>query len=84
MLDDMISSTLDWISLSVMRLMWPLFTFFSQICSGFEPIEYRIDRNPDWKVFLNMVHRSACSDWAETRDCRATDNCDPLQHRSQG
>ena len=41
-----ISRTRDWISLSVMRLMWPLRTFLSQICSGLEPIEYRIDRNP--------------------------------------
>lgn len=37
---DMISSTLDWMSLSVMRLMWPFITFLSQICSGFEPMEY--------------------------------------------
>ncbi len=36
---DMISSTDDWMSLSVMRLMCPLFTVLSQICSGFEPIE---------------------------------------------
>ena len=37
MLVDMISSTLDWMSLSVMRLMWPFWTTFSQIWSGFEP-----------------------------------------------
>lgn len=37
---DMISSTDDWISLSVMRLMCPFITFLSQICSGLEPIEY--------------------------------------------
>merc|ERR1719446_644475 len=52
---DMISSTLDWMSLSVMRLMWPFMTFLSQICSGLLPIEYRIDKKPDWKVFLNMA-----------------------------
>ena len=37
---DMISSTDDWMSLSVMRLMCPFITFLSQICSGLEPIEY--------------------------------------------
>lgn len=26
----------------------------SQICNGFEPIEYNIDKKPDWNVFLNM------------------------------
>merc|ERR1719230_2033514 len=50
----MISSTLDWMSLSVMRLMWPFITFLSQICSGFEPMEYRMDKKPDWNVFLNI------------------------------
>lgn len=30
-------------------------TFLSQIWSGLLPIEYMIERNPDWKVFLNMV-----------------------------
>ena len=38
MLVDMISRTDDWMSLSVIRLMWPLFTDLSQICSGFEPV----------------------------------------------
>jgi hypothetical protein len=33
-----ISSVEDWMSLSVMRLMWPLRTFLSQICSGFAPM----------------------------------------------
>ena len=33
-------------------------TFLSQICRGLEPIEYMIDRKPDWKVFLNMVRGS--------------------------
>ena len=37
---DMISSTDDWMSLSVMRLMCPFMTFLSQICSGLEPMEY--------------------------------------------
>lgn len=32
----MISRTEDWMSLSVMRLMWPLRTFLSQIWSGLE------------------------------------------------
>ena len=41
MLVDMISSTEDWMSLSVMRLMWPLRTCFSQICSGLEPVRSR-------------------------------------------
>eukprot|EP00965_Chrysotila_dentata_P108071 3569226-Pleurochrysis_carterae.AAC.4 len=47
MLLDMISSTLDWMSLSVIRLMWPFCTCFSQICSGFDPIEYKMERKPD-------------------------------------
>ena len=34
----MISSTLDWMSWSVMRLMWPFRTCLSQICSGLLPI----------------------------------------------
>ena len=55
-----ISSTSDWMSLSVMRLMWPLRTFLSQICSGFDPIEYRMERNPLWKVFLNILVAWLC------------------------
>ena len=43
-----ISSTLDWMSPSVMRLMWPFLTFLSQICSGLEPMLKRMDRKPDW------------------------------------
>ena len=39
MLVDIISSTDDWMSLSVIRLMCPLRTSLYQICSGFEPIE---------------------------------------------
>ena len=57
----MISSTLDWMSLSVMRLMWPLRTFLSQICSGLLPIEYRIERKPDWNVLRNMVSGAAAA-----------------------
>ena len=30
-------------------------TFLSQIWSGLLPIEYMIERNPDWKVFLNIL-----------------------------
>ena len=30
------SRTVDWISASVMRLIWPLFTFVSQIWRGFD------------------------------------------------
>ena len=41
-------------SWSVMRLMCPLRTCLSHICSGLLPILYRIDRNPDWNVFLNI------------------------------
>ena len=29
--------------------------FLSQICSGLLPMEYRIDRKPDWNVFLNIA-----------------------------
>ena len=29
--------------------------FLSQICSGLLPMLYRIDRKPDWNVFLNMA-----------------------------
>merc|ERR1719203_1375469 len=35
----MISSTLDWMSVSVRRLMCPFLTFLSQICNGLLPIE---------------------------------------------
>jgi hypothetical protein len=28
--------------------------FLSQICSGLLPMLYRMDKNPDWKVFLNI------------------------------
>ena len=51
----MISSTDDWMSWSVMRLMWPLRTFLSQIWSGLLPMEYSTDRKPDWKVLRNMA-----------------------------
>jgi hypothetical protein len=30
-------------------------TFLSHICSGLLPMLYKIDKNPDWKVFLNIV-----------------------------
>lgn len=51
-----ISNTKLWISLSVIRFMWPFRTFLSQICNGLLPILYKIDKNPDWNVFLNMIH----------------------------
>lgn len=50
-----ISNTKLWISLSVIRLMWPFRTFLSQICNGLLPILYKIDKKPDWNVFLNMM-----------------------------
>lgn len=49
-----ISNTRDWMSLSVIRLMWPLRTFLSHICKGLLPILYKIDKNPLWNVFLNI------------------------------
>lgn len=54
----MISSTLLWMSASSSRLMCPLRTFLSQIWRGLLPIEYKIDKKPDWNVFLNMVVRN--------------------------
>lgn len=42
-----ISRTEDWMSWSVIRLMWPFRTFLSHICNGFDPILYKIERNPD-------------------------------------
>eukprot|EP00001_Collodictyon_triciliatum_P054543 09725_6 len=53
--DPAISRTLDWMSGSVIRLMWPLRTCLSHIWSGLLPILYKMERNPDWKVFLNML-----------------------------
>lgn len=50
-----ISRTKLWMSLSVILFMWPFLTFLSQIWSGFDPIEYKIDINPDWNVFLNIL-----------------------------
>ena len=38
----------------------------SQICRGLLPMLYRIDRNPDWKVFLNMVAPSQATTAAPT------------------
>lgn len=49
-----ISRTRLWISLSVILLICPFLTFLSQICSGLLPILYRMDKNPLWKVFLNI------------------------------
>lgn len=31
-------------------------TFLSQICNGLLPILYRMDKNPLWNVFLNIVY----------------------------
>ena len=50
-----ISKTEDWISWSVILLMWPLRIYLSQIYKGLDPILYKMDKNPDWKVFLNIV-----------------------------
>jgi hypothetical protein len=51
----MIYSTEDWMSWSVKRLMWPFRISLSQIWRGLllshkppYPIEYSIDRKPDW------------------------------------
>jgi hypothetical protein len=51
----MISSTDDWMSWSVSLLMCPFRIYLSQIWRGLllrksvvYPIEYRMDRNPDW------------------------------------
>ena len=68
---DMISRTDDWMSLSVMRLMCPFLTSFSQICSGLLPIEYKTDRKPDWKVFLNISPRGPLS----ARNCPQSALC---------
>ena len=43
------------ISKSVMRLTYPLWMFWLQIWRGLAPIAYKIDKNPDWKVFLNIL-----------------------------
>ena len=51
----MISSTELWMSVSVIRLMCPFLTVLSQICRGLLPILYKIERNPDWKVFVNII-----------------------------
>jgi len=53
-----ISRTDDWISLSVILLMWPFRHFLSQIWSGWLPILYRMERNPLWNVFLNIASKS--------------------------
>ena len=50
-----ISSTKLWISGSVILLICPFLTFLSQICSGLLPMLYKMDKNPDWKVFLNIL-----------------------------
>ena len=50
-----ISNTKLWISGSVILLMCPFLTFLSQICSGLLPMLYKMDKNPDWKVFLNIL-----------------------------
>ena len=55
---DMISSTDDWMSLSVMRLMCPFITFLSQICSGLEPIEYLRRTTESQPVSLGRPWRS--------------------------
>ncbi len=51
----MISRTDDWISLSVILLMWPFRHFLSQIWSGWLPILYRMERNPLCRRTLHQV-----------------------------
>lgn len=50
-----ISRTDDWISLSVILLMWPFRHFLSQIWSGWLPILYRMERNPLCRRTLHHV-----------------------------
>ena len=50
----MISRTRLLMSWSVILLMWPFLTFLFQICRGFEPIEYRMDRKPAWYLLANI------------------------------
>jgi hypothetical protein len=42
--------------------MCPFFTDFSQIYNGLLPMLYKIDKNPDWKVFLNINLTNYLSD----------------------
>ena len=75
MLVDMISSTDDWMSLSVMRLQWPLLTSSFQICSGLEP-----------ERWMGRRHTRA-SDVAQAGRQRAAalsaGECAPAQQRQQ-
>ena len=50
-----ISSTDDWMSSSVTRLICPFCTDESQICKGLLPIEYKMDRKPAWYVLWNIL-----------------------------
>ena len=43
---------------SVILLICPFLTFLSHICSGLLPMLYRMDRKPDWNVFLNILDPS--------------------------
>ena len=45
--------------------------FLSHICSGLLPMLYKMDRNPDWKVFLNML---------ADREPRQAVRCPPCQN----
>ena len=74
-----ISKTEDWISGSVILLICPFRTFLSQIWSGFDPMEYRIDKNPGrkemrWKWVLveekAMTETGARMEWRRERHTR--------------
>lgn len=56
-LTPIISKTEEFMSLSVILLMYPLFVVLSQIWSGFDPIEYKIDKKPYWYLFLNIIKK---------------------------
>ena len=36
-------------------------TCLFQICKGFEPMLYMMERNPDWYAFLNIVDDGLCA-----------------------
>lgn len=50
-----ISKTVEFISLSVIHLIYPFLTYDFQIQRGLEPMEYKIDKNPDQNLCLNII-----------------------------
>nr|GMD65381.1 hypothetical protein Iba_chr12cCG4850 [Ipomoea batatas] len=70
--DPTISRTLDCMSSSCRRLTWPLETSLSHICKDAYPRLYKMDRKPDWKVFLNILHHptASTSDQSKLRGCK--------------